>query len=146
MNTHVRLAMRQIMYGLALVFILFQPVTLFAQRDGSRMQPIVQLGNNNTDNNMRMKVTKEQLFAYPELVCKLKGCEVTSFTISFAPKGEGISGPYKTNGSKIKEEQLQFLRISRNPEIKIFFEDIHVKNSGKDVTTKPLVIICTPNG
>ncbi len=144
MNIHCQPMMRQSLYKLALACLFFLPAKAFSQTGGNSLQPVVRLGNKNTDNNMRLKVTREEVFANPALVCKLGNCEVTSFTISFAPKGEGISGPYKTQGAKIKEEQLQFLRNSRNPEIKIFFEDIHVKNNGKDVTTKPLVIICTP--
>ena len=116
----------------------------FAQKQPDKSMPIIQLTNVKTDNNMRLKITKDQVMADPNIRCKLAGCEVKDFTISFAPSGEGIHGPYKTAGSKIKEEQLAFLRESHNPEIKIFIEDVHLKNNGKDITTKPLILICVP--
>ena len=128
---------------IALVCLLSFPNNGFAQQ-GTRDIPLVQLGDVRTDNNMRMKVTRDQVFADPSLKCRAGNCEVTSFSIAFAPAGETIVGPYKTIGSTIKAEQLKILRESKNREIKIFIEDIHVKDKGKDVVTKPLVLICVP--
>jgi hypothetical protein len=118
-------------------------LTGFSQQPDN-MQPIVQLGNVKTDNNMKMKITKAELFSNPTLRCKLGGCEVTGFSIAIAPNGETISGPYKTQGATINEAQLKIIRDSKNPVIKLFIEDILVKNKGRNEHTKPLVLICVP--
>lgn len=116
----------------------------FAQSRADNTRPAVRLGNTKTDNNMRLKVTKEQIMENPNIVSTLDGWKVDDFTISFAPKGENIYGPYKTPGARIKDEQLQLLKNMKNTEIKIFVENVHLSNNGKTTTTKPLILICTP--
>ena len=102
-------------------------------------KPVVTLGDGIATN---ATVTKAQILANPVLKCGGQDCEVTSFSISFAPAKENISGPYGTMGARIGGAQLQLLQASTSSNIKIFIEQVHVKKGGKDEVATPLVITC----
>lgn len=66
----------------------------------------------------------DMLISNPQLITTKPGCKVISYTYSVMPKNEFIFGPFRISGSKLRQEQVDYLKGFKGKEMKIFIEDI----------------------
>jgi hypothetical protein len=129
-----------IVVQLTLLFIVGFSTVGFSQKSAGRHFPTAKFGVLDTlvtSSFARNKpsATWQQFLSDTRLSCLEPGCKVTSFTISFLPKGEEFQGPYKTAGSELRDETVNMVKakLMGNPKCRVFIEAIHVDDHGRDV-------------
>lgn len=85
-----------------------------------------------------------KIVANPEVTITTAGCAVTGFTFSVLPKGDYVYGPFKTEGNRLRQEQIDWLKTNKGTSMKIFLEDIRLKCSDKTVMETPVVYDVKP--
>ncbi len=121
------------------LIIVCGPYATHAQKEPVKKKPDVLLANLDA-NSMPLKT----ILANPVLVATKPGCKVTSFTVSFLPKGGEYFGPFKTEGNTIKENQVNYLKEFTTMNVRIFVEEIHVNCGGRDSVVAPVIVLSVP--
>jgi hypothetical protein len=86
----------------------------------------------------------DKIITDPEVTITTAGCAVTGFTFSVAPSGDYIYGPFKTDGNKLRQEQVNWLKTKKGTSMKIFLEDIKLKCGDKTMMETPVVYDVKP--
>ena len=82
----------------------------------------------------------------PQLVSVHPGAKVTSFAVSFQPKGKDYLGPYTVSGSSRLDHNPRIMEILNNLKandtevVRMYIEEIHVNYNDKD-STEPWALI-----
>jgi hypothetical protein len=94
------------------------------------------------------KVTYRQMLANPVISCINSNARITSFDISFVPKGKDFFGPFNISGSsKITGTALklmQQLNDSGYQSTRVFVENIHANDNGTDINCVPTYFVARP--
>ena len=85
-----------------------------------------------------------KIVANPEVTITTAGCNVIGFTFSVLPKGDFIYGPFKTEGNRLRQEQVDALKKMKGTTLRIFLEDIKLKCGDKTVMETPVVYDVKP--
>lgn len=85
-----------------------------------------------------------KIVADPEVTITTAGCAVVGFTFSVLPKGDYIYGPFKTEGNRLRQEQVDALKKMKGATLKIFLEDIKLKCGDKTMLETPVVYDVKP--
>ena len=99
----------------------------YAQNKPRKNQYTVKLANSDSQ-----KIALKTILKNPNLTTTYPGCEISNFTLGFLPDGGEFKGPYKISGSKIPENNLNYLKVFTNMKVRIFIDEIHLKCNGKD--------------
>lgn len=86
----------------------------------------------------------DKIITNPEVTIATTGCQVVGFTFSVAPSGDYIYGPFKTEGNKLRQEQVDWLKTKKGTSMKIFLEDIKLKCGDKTMMETPVVYSVKP--
>jgi len=131
---------------LLMVCILCFSKNSYSQKPKKTYTHILAFGQADKGNH---KITYDQALANLRITCKEKGCEVTGFAISFLPdvKGGEISGPYTIKGANVIQgmalQKLKAFKESKEPEIRIFLDDIKVNRNGKEEPAPGQIFFCS---
>ncbi|MBX2904428.1 MAG: hypothetical protein KF744_00215 [Taibaiella sp.] len=85
-----------------------------------------------------------KIVADPEVTITTAGCSVVGFTFSVLPKGDYIYGPFKTEGHRLRQEQVDELKKMKGTSMKIFLENIKLKCGDKTLLETPVVYDVKP--
>ena len=132
---------------MVIIWIVCFPNNTFCQKKGAHKYIVLQHPFGIKDTSIH-RLTYEQLLANTVLNYREPNCEVTEYKISFLPKGKNYIGPFTIKGaSKIQGKPLDILKelkVSKNENTRIFFDDIHVKYNGEEWVSNSIFMTCTP--
>ncbi len=87
--------------------------------------------------------TRAEILAEPELQTPPCPCTITGFTFSMLQKGKNLKGPYTVKGSALSPEILKMIKDMKNPEARIFIDNIVMMAGNQQIKVNPIVIDMT---
>lgn len=110
-----------------------------AQKATKKIQYPVRLANIDPPN-----IPLKTIIKNPNLITADPACKVIRYTIGFYPDGGNYMGPFEVTGSKLIENNINYLKEFTNMKVRIFIESIHINCNGKDSITIPLIYQSIP--
>jgi hypothetical protein len=124
---------------LAILFFSLVTIQTYAQKASKKSHYRVKLADCDSP-----RVPLKTILANPKFTTNYPGCEIVSYSISFAPDGGNYFGPFGVKGSDIPENNVNFLREFTTTKVKIFIDEVHLKCNGKDSLISPYYFISIP--
>ena len=124
------------MRKIALFCIMFaswscSPICARAQQNA----PKVRFGHIDAKN-----ATMAQLLAFPRIEVLDPTCIVTGFSFSIVPKSGELTGPLKTIGGKLTDDEINLIKKYNAANTRIFIEDIHIKCGDHESVANNVVV------
>jgi len=79
--------------------------------------------------------TSDRIIKAGKLVMNLPNSEVVSYTFSIM-KGDGMRGPITVKGAQLTDKVINWIKETKGPGVKVFFDEIKVKE--KDGLVRPV--------
>jgi hypothetical protein len=124
------------MRKIALLFVLsisISAVKVVAQT--SQTVPPVRFGHLESQN-----ATIDQVLAFPRVVVMNPTCTIAGFSLVIIPKGKDIIGPFKTEGGKLTEDEINLIKKYNTENTRIIIEDVRIKYGDKEVKGNDIIV------